>query len=80
MLLCCWFIAGSGPSNTSGYASPFSFGSGALLATSFGDGWAVSGRVVLMLSVPSLFIVEGRASILSERIGFDYIEEPPFFG
>ncbi|NEN24157.1 hypothetical protein G3O08_11655 [Cryomorpha ignava] len=69
----------SRPEHTSAYTSPFSFGAGALLATSFDDGWAVSARVMMMLSVPSLFIVEGRAAILSKRIGFDSNSEPPFY-
>ena len=69
----------SKPERTQTYTSPFSFGAGALLATSFDDGWALSARVMLLLSVPSLFIVEGRAAILSERIGFDSDSEPPFY-
>ncbi len=67
------------PTETNGFSSPFSLGAGALLATSFDDGRAVSAKVMLILSVPSLFIVEGRAAILSERIALDSYTEPPFF-
>lgn len=69
----------SGPERTEDYDFPFSIGAGAVLGTSFDSGTVISVRVMLLLSLPTLFLVEGRASILSARLGLDDNREPPFF-
>ncbi len=69
----------SGPEQTEEYESPFSLGAGAVLGTGFDSGTVISMRVMLLLSLPTLFLIEGRASILSERLGLDDEGEPPFF-
>ncbi len=69
----------SGPERTAGYTAPFSIGAGAVLGTSFDSGTVISVRAMLLLSLPTLFMVEGKASILSARLGLDDNREPPFF-
>ncbi|TXD82127.1 hypothetical protein ESY86_15790 [Subsaximicrobium wynnwilliamsii] len=69
----------SGPERTSDYDFPFSVGAGAVIGTSFDSGTIISVRAMLLLSLPTLFLVEGRASILSARLGLDDNREPPFF-
>ncbi|ALM50114.1 hypothetical protein AMR72_15135 [Flavobacterium psychrophilum] len=69
----------SGPERTSNYTAPFSLGAGAVLGTSFDSGTVISVRAMLLLSLPTLFMVEGKASILSARLGLDDNREPPFF-
>ncbi len=69
----------SGPERTEDYDFPFSIGAGAVLGTSFDSGTLISLRVMILLSLPTLFMVEGRASILSARLGLDDSGEPPFF-
>lgn len=69
----------TGPQRSANYSSPFSFGAGAMLATAYDDGWTASARIMLLLSVPSLFLIEGRAAVLSKRIDFDSSSDPPFF-
>ncbi|MDP2692104.1 MAG: hypothetical protein Q8O88_00515 [bacterium] len=69
----------SGPERTEDYDFPFSIGAGAVLGTSFDSGTLISLRVMILLSLPTLFMIEGRASILSARLGLDDSGEPPFF-
>ncbi|QTD39024.1 hypothetical protein JL193_07180 [Polaribacter batillariae] len=69
----------SGPERTEEYDFPVSLGAGAVLGTSFDSGTVISVRAMLLLSLPSLFLVEGKASILSARLGLDDNREPPFF-
>lgn len=69
----------SGPERTGDYDFPFSVGAGAVLGTSFDSGTIISVRAMLLLSLPTLFLVEGKASILSARLGLDDNREPPFF-
>jgi len=69
----------SGPERTSEYEFPFSIGAGAVVGTSFDSGTIISIRAMLLLSIPTLFLVEGRASILSARLGLTDDREPPFF-
>ncbi|WP_299457978.1 hypothetical protein [uncultured Microscilla sp.] len=68
----------SGPDKTADYAFPFSVGAGATLAT-MDDGFLLSTRLFLLLSLPSVFILEGKANILSQRLDLDASNEPPFF-
>lgn len=67
------------PQDTDAYTNPVSIGAGASLATTFDDGKVISTRLFLLLSIPSLFLLEGKANILSKRIGLDDRKEPPFF-
>jgi hypothetical protein len=69
----------SGPERTAQYDFPFSIGAGAVLGTSFDSGTVLSMRMMLLLSMPSMFMLDGRASILSSRLGLDDTREPPFF-
>lgn len=69
----------SGPERTANYNFPFSVGAGAVLGTSFDSGTVLSLRAMLLLSLPTLFLVEGKASIISARLGLDDDREPPFF-
>jgi hypothetical protein len=69
----------SGPERTKNYTFPFSIGAGAVLGTSFDSGTVLSIRAMLLLSIPTLFMIEGRATILSARLGLTDDKEPPFF-
>src|SRR5699024_1522109 len=69
----------SGPPRSLDYTAPVAVGAGAVLGTSFDGGTTISARVMLVLSLPTLFMVDGRASILSARLGLDGTNEPPFF-
>ncbi len=69
----------SGPEKTADYSFPFSIGAGAVLGTSFDSGISISVRTMMLLSLPSLFLIEGRASLLSARLGLTDEREPPFF-
>ncbi len=69
----------SGPERTKNYSFPFSIGAGAVLGTSFDSGTVLSIRAMLLLSIPTLFMIEGRATILSARLGLTDDKEPPFF-
>jgi hypothetical protein len=69
----------SGPERTADYNFPFSIGAGAVLGTSFDSGTVLSMRMMMLLSMPSMFMLDGRASILVSRLGLDDTREPPFF-
>lgn len=69
----------SGPPRSLDYTTPVALGAGAVLGTSFDGGTTISARVMLVLSLPTLFMIDGRASILSTRLGLDSTDEPPFF-
>lgn len=69
----------SGPERTEDYELPISLGAGAVLGTSFDGGTVFSVRTMLLLSMPTLFLLEGRGSILSARLGLTDDREPPFF-
>lgn len=69
----------SSPEQTSGYSNPFSFGLGVVIGTSFDNGNVLSVRAMMLLSLPSLYMIEGRASILSSKTGLADSSEPPFF-
>ncbi|MEP2059163.1 MAG: hypothetical protein ABJJ05_15230 [Maribacter litoralis] len=68
----------SGPSQTTNYKDPFSIGAGAAIAT-YGNDTIINFRVFLLLSIPSLFFIEGTANILAPQLGLDDVDEPPFF-
>ncbi|UOX32317.1 hypothetical protein LXD69_09655 [Flavobacterium sediminilitoris] len=69
----------SGPYQSEGYSNPFSFGAGAVLGTSFDSGTVLSMRAMVLLSIPSLFMIEARASLISSRLGLTDSKEPPFW-
>lgn len=68
----------SSPEQTQNYRNPISIGAGATIETSEG-GTIMSTRVMILLSIPSLFMIDGRASVLGKRQGLDSRQEPPFF-
>lgn len=69
----------NGPDKTKSAGTPFSIGAGASLGTSFDNGTVLNIKAMLLLSIPSLFMIDGRAAILSARLGLDDAGEPPFF-
>jgi hypothetical protein len=69
----------SGPEKTKGYKAPISIGLGATLGTSYDDGYTMSIKAMVLLSMPSLFMIDGKAAILAKRLGLDNAGDPPFF-
>src|SRR6185369_16541277 len=67
-----------GPSKTKSYDGAFSIGAGVSLATAQDDGKTFSCKLFLLLSLPDLIYLEGKANILGERVGLDG-KDPPFF-
>ena len=68
----------AGPDQTANYSNPFSIGAGITLATASDGGKAFSLKLFLMLSLPEVFYLEGKANILGERVGLTG-DDPPFF-
>ena len=60
-----------GPSQTKSYDGAFSIGAGVSLATAQDDGKTFSCKLFLLLSLPDLIYLEGKANILGERVGLD---------
>jgi hypothetical protein len=69
----------SGPDRTKTSGTPFSLGAGASLGTSADDGTILNIKAMILLSIPSLFMIDGRAAVLSARLGLEDAKEPPFF-
>ncbi|ESU28684.1 hypothetical protein FLJC2902T_12750 [Flavobacterium limnosediminis JC2902] len=69
----------SGPNQTRQSGTPFSIGAGASLGTSYDNGTTLNIKAMVLLSVPSLFMIDGRASIISARLGLEETKDPPFF-
>ena len=69
----------SGPEQTAGYSTPISLGAGATLGTGYDDGYTLSIKAMALFSIPSLFMIDGRAAILTKRLGLDETQDPPFF-
>ncbi|HXD32502.1 MAG TPA: hypothetical protein VN643_15375 [Pyrinomonadaceae bacterium] len=67
-----------GPSQTKSYDGAFSIGAGVSLATAQDSGKTFSCKLFLLLSLPDLIYLEGKANILGERVGLTG-EDPPFF-
>ena len=67
-----------GPSQTKNYDGAFSIGAGVSLATAQDSGKIFSCKLFLLLSLPDLIYLEGKANILGERVGLTG-EDPPFF-
>lgn len=57
----------------------FSLGAGISLATAADAGKAFSSKIFFLLSLPEVFLLEGQAQILKERIGLDTTDDPPFY-
>lgn len=68
-----------GPDRTKTSGTPFSLGAGASLGTSADNGTIVNIKAMVLLSIPSLFMIDGRAAVLSARLGLENPKEPPFF-
>ena len=59
-------------------SNPMSIGAGITIATNNDDGKAFSLQAFLLISLPELIFIQGKANVLGERVGL--IEgEPPFF-
>ena len=69
----------NGPNRTKQSGTPFSIGAGASLGTSYDNGTTLNIKAMVLLSVPSLFMIDGRATIISARLGLDDTGDPPFF-
>lgn len=57
----------------------FSFGAGVSLATAADGGKTFSSKIFFLLSLPEVFLLQGQAQILKERIGLDTTTDPPFY-
>ncbi len=60
-------------------ADGFAIGAGVSMATAGDSGEAFSSKLMFILSIPGMLAFEGRASILSTRLGLSGDEDPPFF-
>ncbi|PKP15714.1 MAG: hypothetical protein CVU07_09245, partial [Bacteroidetes bacterium HGW-Bacteroidetes-23] len=69
----------NGPDKTKSSTKPFSIGAGASLGTSFDNGTVLNIKAMVLLSIPSLFMIDGRAAIISARLGLEDTGDPPFF-
>lgn len=67
----------SGPDKTEKYNFPFSLGVGALLGDTMANGNIISANAMLLLSLPSMVMVDARMKLLSKRVSFQ--DDPPFF-
>lgn len=67
-----------GPSQTKNYDGAVSIGAGLSLATVQDSGKTFSCKLFLLLSLPDLIYLEGKANILGERVGLTG-EDPAFF-
>lgn len=69
----------NGPDKTTLSGTPISIGAGASLGTSADNGTILNIKAMVLISIPSLFMIDGRAAVLSARLGLDDTGEPPFF-
>ncbi|UZT99322.1 hypothetical protein ODZ84_07050 [Chryseobacterium fluminis] len=67
----------SRPDKTEDYNFPFSLGVGALLGDTMANGNIISANAMLLLSLPSMVMVDARMKLLSSRV--TYQDDPPFF-
>ncbi|MCS3533048.1 hypothetical protein, partial [Chryseobacterium sp. JUb7] len=65
------------PDKTEHYNFPFSLGVGALLGDTMANGNIISANAMLLLSLPSMVMVDARMKLLSSRV--TYQDDPPFF-
>ena len=66
------------PADTGDADNPFSVGAGVSLVTTGDDGKSFSSKLFLLLSLPELVLLEGKANVLGKRVGLDS-KDPPFF-
>ncbi len=66
------------PDQTGSYDSTYSIGAGVSLATAEDSGKTFSCKLFLLLSLPDLIYLEGKANILGPRVGLTG-DDPPFF-
>lgn len=57
----------------------FSVGAGVSLCTTADSGKTFSAKLFFMLSLPDVFLLQGQAAFVSERIGLNDPNDPPFF-
>lgn len=57
----------------------FSVGAGVSLATASDSGKIFSSKLFFLLSLPDVFLFQGQAQFLKERISLDTNPDPPFF-
>lgn len=57
----------------------FTVGAGVSLGTLADSGRAFSAKLYFMLSLPSAFLLEGQAALMSKRVGLDTEGDPPFY-
>ncbi len=69
----------NGPEQTKLSGTPISIGAGASLGTTADNGTVLNIKAMVLLSIPSLLIFDGRAAILSARLGLEDTQDPPFF-
>lgn len=69
----------NGPDKTVHSGTPISIGAGASLGTSADNGTILNIKAMVLISIPSLFMIDGRAAVLSARLGLENTQEPPFF-
>lgn len=69
----------SGPDKSVNYNTLISLGAGATLGTSADEGYTFSLKAMALFSIPSLFMIDGKANILSKRLGLNDTKDPPFF-
>lgn len=67
----------SRPDQTEHYSFPFSLGVGALLGDTMANGNIISANAMLLLSLPSMVMVDARMKLLAKRV--TYQDDPPFF-
>lgn len=67
----------SGPEKTKDYSAPVSLGVGAILGDTMALGNILSANAMLLLSLPSMVMVDARMKLLSKRVTF--ADDPPFF-
>ena len=68
----------SDPSESDSAKGGFALGAGVSIAT-YGSDSILNLRVFVLLSSPGFFMIDGRAAIISKRLGLDDSGEPPFF-
>jgi len=56
----------------------FTAGAGVSIATTADSGKTFSSKIFLMLGLPDVFLLIGKGAVLSERIGLDNSNDPPF--
>ena len=68
------------PEKTAGASNPISIGVGVSLATLADGGKAFTSQLFLLVSMPNLILLDGRADIMAEkRIGVIEDPDPPFY-